>query len=172
MQRALDELDVAVEPARAAELEDDRLGQHVGRDVGLVGALGELRDLRRRPGQVADADAGADRLREGGGVDDPVGLVDLEHRLQRLALEGQLAVGVVLEDPEAVLGGELDQPHPLLGRERAAGRVVEVGDDVGELDRARRPAPPRSAPRSSPSASSGTGTSSTPSRCSISSVRS
>ena len=52
-----------------------------------------------------------------------------------LALEGQLAVGVVLEDPEAVLGGELDQPHPLLGRERAAGRVVEVGDDVGELDR-------------------------------------
>ncbi len=65
----------------------------------------------------------------------PVRLVDLEHRLQRLALEGQLAVGVVLEDPEAVLGGQLDQPHPLLGRERAAGRVVEVGDDVGELDR-------------------------------------
>ncbi len=68
-------------------------------------------------------------------MDDPLGRVDREHRLQRLALEGQLAVGVVLEDPEAVLGGELDQPHPLLGRERAAGRVVEVGDDVGELDR-------------------------------------
>ena len=68
-------------------------------------------------------------------MDDPVGPVEREHRLQRLALEGQLAVGVVLEDPEAVLGGELDQPHPLLRRERAAGRVVEVGDDVGELDR-------------------------------------
>ena len=54
---------------------------------------------------------------------------------QRLALEGQLAVGVVLEDPEPVLGGELDQPRPLLGRERAAGRVVGVGDDVDELDR-------------------------------------
>jgi len=68
-------------------------------------------------------------------VDDAVGLVDREHRLQRLALEGQLAVGVVLEDPEAVLGGQLDQPHPLRGRERATGGVVEVGDDVGELDR-------------------------------------
>ena len=62
-------------------------------------------------------------------------LVEREHRLQRLALEGQLAVGVVLEDPEAVLGGELDQPRPLRARERAAGRVVGVGDDVGELDR-------------------------------------
>ena len=68
-------------------------------------------------------------------MDDPAGLVDREHRLQRLALEGQLAVGVVLEDPEVVLGGELDQAPPLLGRERAAGRVVGVGDDVGELDR-------------------------------------
>ena len=68
-------------------------------------------------------------------MDDLVRLVDREHRLQPLALEGQLAVGVVLEDPEVVLGGELDQPHPLLGRERAAGRVVEVGNDVGELDR-------------------------------------
>ena len=37
-----------------------------------------------------------------------------------------------------MLGGELDQPHPLLGGERAAGRVVEVGDHVGELDRALR----------------------------------
>ena len=62
-------------------------------------------------------------------------LVEREHRLQRLALEGQLAVGVVLEDPEVVLGGELDQAPALLGRERAAGRVVGVGDDVGELDR-------------------------------------
>ena len=68
-------------------------------------------------------------------MDDAVGAVEGEHRLQRLALEGQLAVGVVLEDPEAVLGGQLDDPHPLLGRERAAGRVVEVGDDVGHLQR-------------------------------------
>ena len=62
-------------------------------------------------------------------------VVHREHRLQRLALEGELAVGVVLEDPEVVLGGELDQAPPLLHRERAAGRVVGVGDDVDELDR-------------------------------------
>ena len=54
---------------------------------------------------------------------------------QRLALEGKLAVGVVLEDPEVVLGRQLDQPPPLLHRERAAGRVVGVGDHVDELDR-------------------------------------
>ena len=71
-------------------------------------------------------------------MDHAPGLVDREHRLQRLALEGELAVGVVLEEPEAVLGGELDQAHALLGREGAAGRVVEVGDDVGELDRPLR----------------------------------
>ena len=56
-QGALDELDVAVQRARAAELQHHGLGQHVGRDVGLVGALGELGDLRRRTGQIADPDA-------------------------------------------------------------------------------------------------------------------
>ena len=69
-------------------------------------------------------------------MDNPVGPVDRQHCFQRLALEGQLTVGVVLEDPETMLGGELDQSHPLLGRERAAGGIVEVGDYVGELDRA------------------------------------
>ena len=99
-------------------------------------------------------------------------VVEREHRLQRLALERQLAVGVVLEDPEVVLGGELDQPPALLGRERAAGRVVGVGDDVGELDRPLGERRLEAPPTSSPSASSGTGTSSAPSRCSSSSVRS
>ena len=61
--------------------------------------------------------------------------VHRQHRLERLAFEGELAVGVVLEDPEVVLGGELDQPPALLHRERATGRVVGIGDDVDELDR-------------------------------------
>ncbi len=68
-------------------------------------------------------------------MDDVPGLVDREHRLQGLALEGQLPVGVVLEDPEVMLGGELDQAHALLGGEGASGRVVEVGDHVGQLHR-------------------------------------
>ena len=136
-QRPLDELDVAVKRPGAAQLQHDRLGQHVGRDVGLVGPPGQLGDLPIGAGQVADAHPGADRLGERGGVDDAAGTVHREHRLQRLALEGQLPVGIVLEDPEAMLGCQLDQAHPLLGRERAAGRIVEVGDDVGELDRPR-----------------------------------
>lgn len=36
-----------------------------------------------------------------------------------------------------MLGGKGDQPAALLFGEGAAGRVVEVGDDVGELDRAQ-----------------------------------
>ena len=60
-------------------------------------------------------------------------LGEIEHGRQRLAAEPDLAVGVVLEDPEAVLGRELDQAAALLLREGAAGRVVEVGNDVYEL---------------------------------------
>src|ERR1700744_4536580 len=51
------------------------------------------------------------------------------------APEGELPVRVVLEDPEVVFVGELDQAPTLLQRERATGRVVGVGDDVDELDR-------------------------------------
>jgi len=47
-------------------------------------------------------------------------------------LEADQAVGVVLEEDEAVVGGEPHQGAPLLQGERAAGRVVEVGNDVRE----------------------------------------
>ena len=60
------------------------------------------------------------------------GLVQVEHRRQLLALEADQPVGVVLEQVEAALGGELHQAPALLLGERAAGRVVEVGDHVGE----------------------------------------
>ncbi len=66
----------------------------------------------------------------------PPGAVLGEHRRQGLALEGQLPVGIVLEDPEVVLGRQRHQSLALRGREGAAGRVVEVGDHVGEGDRA------------------------------------
>ena len=46
--------------------------------------------------------------------------------------EGQLAVGVVLQDHEVMLGSKRDQPAALLFG-GATGRVVEVGDDVGDL---------------------------------------
>ena len=97
-----------------------------------MASLADARDQVGGADQVAHADARADRLRERGRVDHLVGLVHREHRRQRLALEAQLHVGVVLEDGEAVLGRQLEQPAALLERERAAGRVLEVGDDVRE----------------------------------------
>ena len=72
-ERALDELDVAVERAGAAELQDDRLGEHVRRDVVLVPRLASVLISPAGAGQVADPDPGADRLGEGGGVDDAAG---------------------------------------------------------------------------------------------------
>ena len=66
-------------------------------------------------------------------MDHPLGVVEREHGGQGLAAERDEAVGVVLEDPEAVLSRELDQPLPLGLGEGAAGRVVVVRDHVGEL---------------------------------------
>ena len=85
-----------------------------------------------RAGQVAHPDAGADRLRERRRVDHVVGGVQRQHRGLGLAREAQLHVGVVLEQHEVVLLGQGHQLLALLARERAAGRVVEVGDDVGQ----------------------------------------
>ena len=97
----------------------------------------------RRPDQVADADARADGLGERRGVDDALG-VHREHRRHRLAAEAQRHVGVVLEDREVVLGGQLQQRLALGQRQRVAGRVLEVGDDVRELRaRAARAEQPR-----------------------------
>jgi hypothetical protein len=49
--------------------------------------------------------------------------------------EGDLPVGVVRDDPEAVAVRELRQPMPLLGGEAALGGVVEVRDRVERADR-------------------------------------
>ena len=83
--------------------------------------------------EVADADARADRLGERRRVDDLARVVLREHRRQRLALEADRDVRVVLEDREVVLGREPQQLAALLRAQRVAGRVLEVGDDVREL---------------------------------------
>ena len=61
-------------------------------------------------------------------MDDAIGLVQVEHRRAGVALEADQPMGIVLEQQQAMLGGDRDQPLALLGRERAAGGVVEVGD--------------------------------------------
>ena len=100
--------------------------------------------------------------------------VHREHRRQRLPAEAQLDVRVVLEDQEVVLGGQREQRLALGQRERVAGGVLEVGDDVGEL-RAhglRALQQPASASVSIPSGSSSTAWIFAPRSRSESSVRS
>ena len=103
---------------------------HAGRDVEVRRRLRDLGDQRRRPDQVADPDARADRLGEAGGVHHDAVLVEREHRGQRLAAEPDVGVRVVLEDREPVLTGQVEQRPPLLQRERDAGRVLVVRDHV------------------------------------------
>ena len=47
-------------------------------------------------------------------------------------------IDVVLDDENLVLGGDLDQPLPPLKRQGRAGRIVEIGQHVDELDRLPR----------------------------------
>ena len=132
-QRVLHGRDRAVHAPGAGELVHDRLGDHVRRDVGVGRDALDLLDQRGGPDEVADADARADRLGERGRVDDLARVVLREHRRQRLALEADRDVRVVLEDREVVLGREPQQLGALLRAQRVAGRVLEVGDDVREL---------------------------------------
>ena len=91
-------------------------------------------DQLGRADQEADADPGAHGLRERGGVDHgPLAAVEREHRRQRLAAKAQLDIRVILEDRERVLARQREQALALGTRQRVAGGVVEVGDDVGEL---------------------------------------
>ena len=56
------------------------------------------------------------------------------HRGQRLGVEAEQPVRVVLEDEDAVAPGDLDDLRSPLEREGHAGRVVEVRHGVEELD--------------------------------------
>src|SRR5215213_1207976 len=91
-----------------------------------------LRDHLGRPRRPAETHAGAEDLRERAGLHDDVG-GERPQRGQRAAVEGQVAVGDVLEDQHAVAAAQLDQRMPPLERERSPGRVLELRDDVGEL---------------------------------------
>ena len=84
----------------------------------------------------ADADARREDLGQGAEVDDPARRVERVQRRQRLALEAQLAVGVVLHEQQVALLGVRHQRAAALEGERGAGRVLERRDDVEELRRA------------------------------------
>ena len=123
-----------------------RLAEQHGRDVRR--RRGRLDLARERLGEhePADAQAGRDRLREGGAVDRRA-VGQLEQRRQRLSLVAHEPVRVVLEDEQVVLAGELDDPPAALLAQRPAARVLEGRDQIEERRRARRrAAPPRAHP--------------------------
>ena len=126
-------LDLAL-PVVAGEVRRDR---HLGelRRAQRRRLLGQHQLLahgvrRQRP---ADPEAGREGLGERAEVDDVLRLVGAQ-RPQRLAVEAEQAVGVVLEDEDVLAAADLEDLRAARGRERHAGRVVEVGDRVEELD--------------------------------------
>ena len=83
------------------------------------------------PDRPAEPEAGGEDLREGPGLQDDV-RAERPQRRQRLAVEGQLAVGDVLEDQHAVAPAGVDQGVAARERERPPGRVLVLRDDVDE----------------------------------------
>ena len=106
---------------------------------------------RVRRDRPADPEARRERLGERAEVDHGLGVVGVQ-RGQRVAVEPEQAVGVVLEHQDAVPPGDLDDARPALGRQRDAGGVVVVGHRVEELDAAAL----RPQARSASSSASGT----------------
>ncbi|CPU62865.1 Uncharacterised protein [Mycobacteroides abscessus] len=81
----------------------------------------------------ADAVARGEGLRERAEVEDAV-LVEGSQRGERLAVEAEQPVGVVLDDEDAVPLRDLEDARSALGGEGHAGGVVEVRDGVEQLD--------------------------------------
>ena len=101
---------VALEAARAAVLLDEPLAQPAGALVGVLLRRDELGDHVGRPGRPAQPHAGEERLRERAGLEDETGRERPQAR-QRSAVEGQLAVGDVLDDQHAVAVAERRSAH-------------------------------------------------------------
>ena len=87
------------------------------------------------PGATAQpvADPGGEDLRERPEVDDEPSAVERAQRRQRVALVAQEAVGVVLEDEQLALGGDLHEAPAARERHRHAAGVLERRDGVDEL---------------------------------------
>ena len=81
---------------------------------------------------VADAQPGSDRLRERRERHHALAAVELVQRRRRGARPAQETVGIVLDDHDVVLLGELEDALAALERHRGAARVLEVRDHVEE----------------------------------------
>ena len=130
----LDGCNVCVEVVHVDELGDNELslggrlqGSCLSKEVVLLEDLAVCAD-------PAEAVAGGEDLREGAEeYDKTLGVHALECG-QVLALEAELAVGVIFNNGNLVLVYDLHELLAALQRPGAAGGVLEVGDDVDHLD--------------------------------------
>ena len=132
LERLLGALHPRLEVAGLAVGGEPGLGDHAGRDVGVLGVLGDRGGQRLGRDDVADAEPRGDRLRERRHRHHALAAVELEERRRRLARPAQEAVRIVLDDHEVVLLGELEDALAPLERHRGAARVLEVRDHVEE----------------------------------------
>ena len=81
-----------------------------------------------------ESHAGSQCLGEGAGVHDEVFRIHGDERSDLFAFETQIAVGVVFEDRDLILGDEFHHFLAAFEGHAAAGRVLVVRNDVDEFD--------------------------------------
>ncbi len=128
-----DVIDVLSPAALGEELADEVLAQRRCAEVGgLLAEHGLLHDRRRRA-EPAQPDPGGEDLREGAGVEHVVAAVERVQRRQRLALEAQHPVRVVLEHEQLALAGDRDELVTAPLGHRHAARVLEGRHRIDQL---------------------------------------
>src|SRR5918995_7176915 len=126
-------------PVRVLEVGGDHHLREVrGAEVRALLADVDLVQYPRLGVHPPQPDAGSEDLRERPEVNDPVDvsflLLQRRQRRERLALEAEHTVRVVLDDHEVELARHLQKLPAPLGYHRNPRRVLEVGDGVEELD--------------------------------------
>ncbi len=128
-------LHAGLEVAGPAVRREPGLGDHAGRDVGVLRVRADRRGELLGAGDVADPQARGHRLRERRHGQHAAVPVELEERRMRIPGPAQQTVGIVLDHDDVVLGGELQHAPAPLERHRGAARVLEVRDHVDERRR-------------------------------------
>ena len=111
------------------------MGKMHSADIGLIGDVGHLLAQLFWQQQGAGAHTRSDRLRKRRRVDHATSGVEVDHASNVRAREAQIAIRVIFEDPEAMLGSQIDEALTDGKRRDIAGRVLEVRDDVDQPGR-------------------------------------
>lgn len=135
-----DRLDLLVQVPALDVLIRDVLREHVAAQIRALLRLRELRDDILAGDDPGEPEPRRQDLRKRANVYDPTLRIKRLDRRDRLPVEDQIPVGVVLDDDEVVLRRQLQQLLALLHRDRLPGRVLarrhriqELGDDAGPV---------------------------------------